>query len=124
MLSRIVNQLVLLRVDLAEFNYLRTVLLFKTNMKEIESSTISSHEKNLIETEKVASLFEEAKLNLMNYMQVTYPNQPIRFQTIMKIIRQTYHISTFTLEELFFRKTIGDITIVRLISDMYVRNVV
>lgn len=122
--QEIVNQLVLLRVDFAEFNYLRTLLLFKTNIKDNDKSSISSDYKQVIESEKVASLFEEAKFNLMNYIQVTYPSQPIRFQTIMKIISQTYHISTFTLEELFFRKTIGDITIVRLISDMYIRNVV
>lgn len=122
--QEIVNQLVLLRVDMAEFTYLRTLLLFNTNIKENGKSTISSHDKHLIESEKISFLFEEAKLYLMNYIQVTYPNQPSRFQAIMKIISQTYHISTFTLEEIFFRKTIGDITIVRLISDMYVRNVV
>lgn len=121
--QEIVNQLVLLRVDFAEFNYLRTLLLFKTNIDN-DKSSISSEDKQLIESGKVASLFDEAKLNLMSYIRVTYPSQPIRFQTIMKIISRTYHISTFTLEELFFRKTIGDITIVRLISDMYIRNVV
>lgn len=123
--QEIVNQLVLLRVDFAEFNYLRTLLLFKSNNNnENENASITSDEKHLIESSKVASLFEEAKFNLMNYTQLTYPNQTLRFQTIMKIISQTYNISTFTLEELFFRKTIGDITIVRLISDMYIRNVV
>ncbi|KAL5289624.1 tll family protein [Megaselia abdita] len=122
--QEIVNQLVLLRVDFAEFNYLRSLLLFKAIRNNNIKSLISSDDKHLIEFGKVESLFEEAKFNLISYIQVTYPSQPIRFQTIMKIISQTNNISPFTLEELFFRKTIGDITIVRLITDMYIRNLV
>uniref|UniRef100_T1H0Q4 NR LBD domain-containing protein n=1 Tax=Megaselia scalaris TaxID=36166 RepID=T1H0Q4_MEGSC len=124
--QEVVNQIVLLRVDLAEFDYLRTLLLFKSCNNENDSPSIkTTTEKNsLVDSERVRALYEEAKINLINYIQLTYPSQPLRYQTIMKVVSQTVHISSFTLEELFFRKTIGDITIVRLISDMYIRNVV
>ncbi|XP_037955082.1 protein tailless-like [Teleopsis dalmanni] len=130
----VLNQLCHMNVDNNEYDCLRAITLFRkpvlitteelinnslcTGSGSPNSST-SGDSRGLIESSKVASLHDDARNALHTYIARSHPNQPLRFQTMLGVATLMNKVSSFTIEELFFRKTIGDITIVRLISDMY-----
>lgn len=48
-----------------------------------------------------------------------YPTQPCRFGKLLLLLPSLHSISPSTIEEVFFKKTIGNVPITRLLSDMY-----
>lgn len=48
-----------------------------------------------------------------------YPTQPCRFGKLLLLLPALRSISPSTIEEVFFKKTIGNVPITRLLSDMY-----
>lgn len=48
-----------------------------------------------------------------------YPTQPCRFGKLLLLLPALLSISPSTIEEVFFKKTIGNVPITRLLSDMY-----
>lgn len=126
----LLNQMAHLNIDTNEYDYLRAIILFKKNTEEPINTSVcigespcssTSESRTLQEYGKINSLYDEAKTTLITYIGRTHLNQPLRFQSLMHIISLMNSVSSFTIEELFFRKTIGEITIVRLISDMYIQ---
>ncbi|EDV30466.1 uncharacterized protein Dana_GF22927 [Drosophila ananassae] len=132
----VLNQLCHLNIDSTEYECLRAISLFRksppaaSSTEDLANSSIltgsgspnssaSAESKGLLESGKVAAMHNDARSALHNYIQRTHPAQPLRFQTLLGVVQLMHKVSSFTIEELFFRKTIGDITIVRLISDMY-----
>lgn len=132
----VLNQLCHLSIDSTEYECLRAISLFRSSPSATSStedlanssiltgsgspnSSASAESRGLLESSKVASMHNDARNALHNYIQRTHPNQPMRLQTLLGVVSLMQKVSSFTIEELFFRKTIGDITIVRLISDMY-----
>jgi len=132
----VLNQLCHLNIDSTEYECLRAISLFRksppsaSSTEDLANSSIltgsgspnssaSAESKGLLESGKVASMHNDARSALHNYIQRTHPSQPLRFQTLLGVVQLMHKVSSFTIEEIFFRKTIGDITIVRLISDMY-----
>ena len=67
----------------------------------------------------IASLQDQAQMTLGKYIQTTYPTQPFRFGKLLLMLPQLKTVSGSTIEELFFKKTIGNIPIERLMIDMY-----
>lgn len=65
------------------------------------------------------NLQDQAQLTLSRYVSTAYPNQPLRFGRLLLLLPALRAIAPSTIEELFFRKTIGNIPIERIISDMY-----
>ena len=65
------------------------------------------------------SLQDQAQLTLSRYVATAYPTQPLRFGRLLLLLPALRAIAATTIEELFFRKTIGNIPIERIISDMY-----
>ncbi|EDV90592.1 protein tailless [Drosophila grimshawi] len=132
----VLNQLCHLNIDTTEYECLRAISLFRksppaaSSTEDLANSSIltgsgspnssaSAESRGLLESSKVAGMHNDARNALHNYISRTHPNQPLRFQTLLGVVSLMHKVSSFTIEELFFRKTIGDITIVRLISDMY-----
>ena len=70
----------------------------------------------------VASLQDQAQLTLGKYIQTSYPTQPFRFGKLLLMLPSLRSISSATIEEVFFRRTIGNIPIERLLVDMYKSN--
>ncbi|XP_017487020.1 PREDICTED: protein tailless [Rhagoletis zephyria] len=131
--QEVLTQMCRLNIDGNEFECLRAITLFRkpnsnedvannsfgTGASGSPNSSSSGESRGLVEAYKVASLYEEARNTLQAYELRTHPTQPMRFQSLVGVLPLISKVSGFTIEELFFRKTIGDVNIVRLISDMY-----
>ncbi|XP_073820030.1 nuclear receptor subfamily 2 group E member tailless [Musca autumnalis] len=127
----VLNQLCHLNIDSHEYELIRALTLFRrpgsddlansslSTSNGSPNSSISAESRGLIESAKIAALHDESRIALIGYIARMHPGQPMRFQSIMSVLAQMHKVSSFAIEELFFRKTIGDITIVRLIGDMY-----
>ncbi|XP_046675137.1 nuclear receptor subfamily 2 group E member 1-like [Homalodisca vitripennis] len=98
-----------LQLDATEYNLLRAIVLFKT---AVQGGT-------LCDVTSVASFQDQTQLTLNHYVSSRYPSQPYRFGKLLLLLPSLKAVSTSTIEELFFRRTIGDIPIVRLLCDMY-----
>ncbi|CAG7824517.1 unnamed protein product, partial [Allacma fusca] len=67
----------------------------------------------------IAALQDQAQSTLIKYIGSTYPSQPLRFGKLLLLLPLLKSVKALTIEELFFRKTIGGIPIDRIICDMY-----
>lgn len=79
----------------------------------------SGDHKSLQDQSTVAALQDQAQLSLSKYIATAYPNQPQRFGKLLLMLPELKAISASTIEELFFRKSIGSIPMDRLLNDMY-----
>jgi nuclear receptor subfamily 2 group E protein 1 len=86
------------------------------------SSAASEGARSFRELQAVATLQDQAQLTLSQYIHTAYPTQPFRFGKLLLLLPTLSAISGNTIEELFFRKTIGNIPIERLLVDMYKSN--
>lgn len=129
----VLNKICHLNIDVNEYECLRAITLFRrpsgsddaannsfgTGESSSPNSSTSGDSRGLVESTKISTLYEEARNTLQAYVMRTQPTQPLRFQALVGILPLLSKVSGFTIEELFFRKTIGEVNIVRLISDMY-----
>lgn len=102
------------RLDPHEFACLRAIVLFKT-----PSGGGLGEEKTLVDAAAVAAVQDHTQLTLNKYISTAQPGQPLRFGKLLLLLPTLRSICGETIEELFFRKTIGNIPIVRIICDMY-----
>jgi nuclear receptor subfamily 2 group E protein 1 len=58
-------------------------------------------------------------MTLSKYDATAYPSQPFRFGKSLLMLPALRAVSSRTIEEVFFKKTIGSISIERVIVDMY-----
>lgn len=93
-------------VDSTEFNLLRAIILF-------QSGSVCEVKKQL------KDLVDQAQLTLNNYVNVAYPSQPLRFGRLLLLLPLLKSISATTIQNLFFKNTIGDKPLGKLICDMY-----
>lgn len=77
------------------------------------------HGGSLCDVTSVAAFQDQTQLTLSQYVSARHPTQPYRFGKLLLLLPALKAVSAQTIEELFFRRTIGDIPIVRLLSDMY-----
>ncbi|XP_059166791.1 nuclear receptor subfamily 2 group E member 1-like [Physella acuta] len=103
-----------LQVDPTEYICLKGIVLFKTVFANNNTEL-----KTLREFHSVASLQDQAQLTLNQYIRTAYPTQPFRFGKLLLLLPSLRVVSGGTIEELFFRKTIGNIPIERLLVDMF-----
>ena len=99
-----------MNVDTTEFACLRAIVLLKT---------VVEREDELRDQVTINSLQDQAQLTLSKYIQGAYPNQPSRFGKLLLLLPSLKCVAGKTIEELFFKKTIGAIPIERIICDMY-----
>ena len=99
-----------MNVDTTEFACLRAIILLKT---------VVDRDDELRDQVTINALQDQAQLTLSKYIQGAYPNQPSRFGKLLLLLPSLKCVSGKTIEELFFKKTIGAIPIERIICDMY-----
>ena len=103
-----------MNVDSTEFACLRAILLLKTH---IESN--GDDQKELRDNAAINTLQDQAQLTLSKYITSAYPSQPSRFGKLLLLLPSLKSISGNAIENIFFKKTIGEIPIEKIICDMY-----
>lgn len=106
------------RADPHEFACLRAIALFKTSF-DVKAGPHGRDAKTLNDAAAVAAVQDHTQLTLNKYIAAAHPGQPLRFGKLLLLLPTLRSVSGDTIEELFFRKTIGNIPIVRIICDMY-----
>ena len=107
-----------MNVDLTEFACLRAIILLKTHI-ETDAGSGNNDLKEIRDPATINSLQEQAQLTLSKYIANSYPNQPLRYGKLLLLLPKLKSITGKSIEELFFKKTIGVIPIERIICDMY-----
>ncbi|GJQ81572.1 tll [Trypoxylus dichotomus] len=113
------------QVDSQEFDFLRLMVLFKTNFERPSSSSTSPRSNTPVEVKTLTNppavtlVQDQSQLMLNRYVSSARPEQPLRFGKLLIFLPTLRRVSTGTIEELFFRKTIGAIPIQTIISNMY-----
>lgn len=87
-----------------------------TGARSSSSSSTSCHLKDL---PSIIAFQEQTQLTLSKYDAHAYPTQPFRFGKLLLLLPALRSVSPQTIEEVFFKKTIGNISIERVIVDMY-----
>ncbi|XP_071955027.1 nuclear receptor subfamily 2 group E member 1-like [Antedon mediterranea] len=106
-LQELIEKLRQLQVDATEYACLKGIVLFKSDLSGIQ------------DVPSVASLQDQAQMTLSKYISAVYPTQPFRFGKLLLILPSLKAVRPSTIEELFFRKTIGSIPIEKLLCDVY-----
>ncbi|RWS26788.1 Steroid receptor seven-up:-like isoforms B/C [Leptotrombidium deliense] len=73
----------------------------------------------LCDVHPVEMLQDQAQCILSDYIRHKYPRQNTRFGRLLLILPCLRSIATTTVEKIFFRETIGEIPIEKLLGDMY-----
>ncbi|XP_059489527.1 protein dissatisfaction-like [Neocloeon triangulifer] len=73
----------------------------------------------LCDVRPVEMLQDQAQCILGDYVRGRYPRQPTRFGRLLLLLPSLRAVRAATIEQLFFRDTIGEIPIQRLLGDMY-----
>ncbi|XP_062981527.1 nuclear receptor subfamily 2 group E member 1 [Elgaria multicarinata webbii] len=113
-LQEVVARFRQLRLDATEFACLKCIVTFKAVPPHSGSELRSFRN-----AAAIAALQDEAQLTLNSYIHTRYPTQPCRFGKLLLLLPALRSISPSTIEEVFFKKTIGNVPITRLLSDMY-----
>ncbi|XP_078069778.1 nuclear receptor subfamily 2 group E member 1 [Mustelus asterias] len=113
-LQEVVARFRQLRVDATEFACLKCIVTFKAVPTQSGSEL-----RNFRNASAIAALQDEAQLTLNSYIHTRYPAQPCRFGKLLLLLPALRSVNPSTIEEVFFKKTIGNVPITRLLSDMY-----
>lgn len=73
----------------------------------------------LCDVQPVEMLQDQAQCILSDHVRLRYPRQPTRFGRLLLLLPSLRSIRPSTIESLFFKETIGNIPIARLLGDMY-----
>ncbi|XP_054163750.1 protein dissatisfaction-like [Oppia nitens] len=93
--------------DGTECSCLKAIVLFKPE-------TIG-----LCDVQPVEMLQDQAQCILGDYVRHKYPRQPTRFGRLLLLIPCLRAIAANNVEKLFFKETIGEIPVEKLLGDMY-----
>jgi hypothetical protein len=105
-----------MKIDSNEFIFLKSLVLFKTYLTNYQ--TMINPKLNDIHT--INYLQNQAQILLNTYINKQYPSEENRFVKFLTLISSFRLISSAMIEEIFFRKTIGDKThMEQLVKDMY-----
>ncbi|XP_051880930.1 nuclear receptor subfamily 2 group E member 1 [Pristis pectinata] len=113
-LQEVVARFRQLRADATEFACLKCIVTFKAVPTQSGSEL-----RNFRNASAIAALQDEAQLTLNSYIHTRYPTQPCRFGKLLLLLPALRSVNPSTIEEVFFKKTIGNVPITRLLSDMY-----
>lgn len=78
--------------------------------------------RELQQASAVSLLQDQAQLTLTRYVSAAYPQQPIRLAKLLLAAAALKEVPASLIERLFFKKTIRDVPIERLITDMFKKN--
>lgn len=111
-------------VDGTEFACLRAIVLLKTTLESSADSVKQGSEsgnlpRELRDQAAINALQDQAQITLNKYIATAYPAQPQRFGKLLLLLPALRAVSARTVEEVFFKKTIGAIPLEKIICDMY-----
>ncbi|XP_013785406.1 photoreceptor-specific nuclear receptor-like [Limulus polyphemus] len=107
LMKDVMSQLTSLQVNSTEYAYLKTILLFKPEVHGLRDPL------------QVELLQDQTQLMLHEYVLTKQPPSKVRFGKLLLVLSVVRRISSHAIEEAFFRKTIGNIPIERLLCDMF-----
>jgi len=73
------------------------------------------------DTETIGRLQDNAQLALNRHIDATRGGvaRPFRFGKLLLLLASLRAVSADTIEDVYFRSTIGDISVARIVADMY-----
>ncbi|CAF1580731.1 unnamed protein product [Rotaria magnacalcarata] len=114
--QEILNKLKQMKMDPNELICLKNFVLFKANLNDCQ--TIINPQLN--DLHSINYLHNQAHILLSTYINKQYPCEENRCLKLLTLISSFRLISSSIIEEVFFRKTIGDKThMEQLVKDMY-----
>lgn len=113
--------------DSSEVGCMKAVILFSPGevTKKLRLKTWKINDFVLTETARlcdvqpVEMLQDQAQCILSDHVRIRYPRQPTRFGRLLLLLPSLRAIRSTTIELLFFKETIGNVPISRLLHDMY-----
>nr|XP_013811598.1 PREDICTED: photoreceptor-specific nuclear receptor-like [Apteryx mantelli mantelli] len=96
-----------LAVDPTEFACMKAVVLFKPETRGLK------------DPEQVENLQDQSQVMLGQHNRTHYPGQPVRFGKLLLLLPALRFISSERIELLFFRRTIGNTPMEKLLCDMF-----
>ncbi|XP_049694044.2 nuclear receptor subfamily 2 group E member 1 [Helicoverpa armigera] len=106
--------------DANEYACLRAILLFKaTSDKNGDSPNKESENRRLENATAVAVLHDQSTYMLNEYCLRAYPLQLARSSRLLNLLPIIRSVPSCAIVELFFRATVGDTPIERILADMY-----
>mgnify|MGYP000620951192 CR=1 FL=1 len=81
--------------------------------------TLISEVKGLRDNLHVEALQDQAQVMLGEYCYSNHPSSRVRFGKLLLLLPALRAVSARSIEEVFFRQTIGNIPIERLLCDMF-----
>ncbi|OQR79896.1 nuclear receptor subfamily 2 group E member 1-like, partial [Tropilaelaps mercedesae] len=93
--------------DETECSCLKAIVLFKPETM------------GLCDTHPVEMLQDQAQCLLNDYVREHYPRQPTRFGRLLLLLPMLRAISNAFIERIFFKDTIGNIPVERILGEMY-----
>ncbi|XP_076980004.1 photoreceptor-specific nuclear receptor [Tamandua tetradactyla] len=96
-----------LAVDPMEFACLKALVLFKPETRGLK------------DPEHVEALQDQSQVMLSQHSKAHHPTQPVRFGKLLLLLPSLKFITSERMELLFFRKTIGNTPMEKLLCDMF-----
>ncbi|XP_067945724.1 nuclear receptor subfamily 2 group E member 1-like [Watersipora subatra] len=113
-LKELIGKFKAMSVDPTEYACLKGIIILKTAFEKGHSE-----QKTIQDVSTITSLQDQAQLSLSKYIAATYPSQPSRFGKLLLMLPALKAINSSTIEEIFFRNSIGSIPMDRLLRDIY-----
>ncbi|XP_050306472.1 nuclear receptor subfamily 2 group E member 1 isoform X2 [Anthonomus grandis grandis] len=101
-------------LDSHEYSFLRVISLFRP-----VGLAGNDESKALLEERSVQMISNDAQMSLNKYLTTTRLHDPLRFSKEFLLLSRIRSLSAEAIEELFFKKAVGSIPIVKIIADMY-----
>ncbi|XP_053220300.1 photoreceptor-specific nuclear receptor [Podarcis raffonei] len=106
-LQEIIARFKVLGVDPTEFACMKAIVLFKPETRGLK------------DPDQVENLQDQSQVMLGQHNQLHYPSQPVRFGKLLLLLPSLKVISSDRIELLFFRRTIGNTPMEKLLCDMF-----
>ncbi|XP_060607788.1 photoreceptor-specific nuclear receptor-like [Ruditapes philippinarum] len=107
MLQEIILRFAAMRIDSTEYACLKALVLFKSEIKGLRDYL------------QVELLQDQAQIMLTEYCFSNHPANKLRFGKLLLQLSSLKAVGPRSIEEVFFRRTIGNIPIERLLCDMF-----
>ncbi|XP_041351288.1 nuclear receptor subfamily 2 group E member 1-like [Gigantopelta aegis] len=105
-LSETVSRIREMAIDSTEFTCLKAIVLFKSDSPSLKNSKC------------VEALQDQAQVMLSEHVQLNYPRQLVRVGRLLVLISKLHAFKTSTLERVFFRGIVGNISVEKLLGNI------
>ncbi|XP_032647016.1 photoreceptor-specific nuclear receptor [Chelonoidis abingdonii] len=106
-LQETINRFKSLTIDPTEFACMKAIVLFKPETRGLK------------DPEQVENLQDQSQVMLDQHNRTHYPSQTVRFGKLLLLLPSLRFISSDRIEILFFRRTIGNTPMEKLLCDMF-----